>query len=168
MYLLISVENTGTHQFASFLQCGMCGFASPWEWAKVVAAQQDSFCRETRALGRAADPIREILRRLARVATKLVHLAGCRFHMQNRTILDCLLDRCFEDLRVGRTDGVRHRLVPTPGFAAKHPETARLNRRFDRSSLSDSHSASRAGAASEPCHHGGPLCSTKAGYSASR
>jgi len=73
----------------------------------VVATQQDSVRREARALGRAADPLRELLRRLTRVATKLVHLAGGRFHMKNRTIFDCLLDRCFEDLRVGRTDGVR-------------------------------------------------------------
>ena len=40
------------------------------------------------------------------VAAKLVHLAGCRFHMQNRTVFDCLLDRSFDDLGVGGTDGV--------------------------------------------------------------
>jgi len=72
----------------------------------MVPAQQDSLRRQSRSCGDRPDPLRELLRSLPGIPAKLVYLARCRFNVQDRAVLDGLLDRRRDYLRVSGTDSV--------------------------------------------------------------
>jgi len=72
----------------------------------MVPAQQDSLRRQSRSCGDRPDPLRELLRSLPGIPAKLVYLARCRFNVQDRAVLDRLLDRRRDHLRVDGTDSV--------------------------------------------------------------
>ena len=80
----------------------------------MVSAQQHSLLRKSSLLRSGVDKLSELRWSLSGVAARLIHLARCRFDVQNRFILDGLLDGCRDDAGVSGADGVHtHFLAAT-------------------------------------------------------
>ena len=72
----------------------------------MVSAQQHSLLRKSSLLRSGVNKLGELRRSLSGVAAQLIHLARCRFDVQNRFIFDGLLNRRRDDAGMSGADGV--------------------------------------------------------------